>query len=286
MSSTRQKIAFVTDSTCDLPSEFVRAHQVEVVPCFINYGGASHLDNGVDLVREEFYGLMPKLRPYATTAAPSPGMTEKAITAAAERADHVIIVTAPATLSGINNAMRLGAAKLPPERVTLIDSGSTSMALGYQVQVGVEVAEATGDVSATLAAIQSVRENTILYAALNTLEFLRASGRVNWAVAGIGALLQIKPIIGVKDGLVPSVARVRTFNRAIDQLVELTEAMAPLDRLTIVHTHAPDMVPQLIERLGALVPADHRIISVTPTLGTHVGPGAVGVVPLSKSWRQ
>jgi DegV family protein with EDD domain len=213
-------------------------------------------------------------------------MTEKAITAAAEMADHVIILTAPATLSGINNAMRLGASKLPPERVTLIDSGSTSMALGYQVQVGAEVAAATGDLPATLAAIQAVREHTVLYAALNTLEFLRASGRVNWAVAGIGALLQIKPIIAVKDGLVPSVARVRTFNRAIDELVELTAALAPLDRLTIVHTNAPDTVPQLVERLGSLIPADHRIISVTPTLGTHVGPGAVGVVPLSKSWRQ
>lgn len=285
MSTARRKIAFVTDSTCDLPAKFVQTHHIGVVPCFINYGGQSHVDNGVDLVREDFYARMAKLRPYATTAAPSPGMAGQVINEHFAGADHLIILTAPAKLSGIYNAMRLGSASLPPEQVTLIDSGTTTMALGYQVQVGVETAAATGDLDATLKAIQSVRENVHMYAALNTLDFLRASGRVSWAAAGIGALLQIKPIIGLKDGIVQNVARVRTFTRAIDELVELTRAMAPLDRLTIVHTHNPDGAQTLIERLGDLVPADLRAISVTPTLGTHVGPGAVGVVPLSQSWR-
>lgn len=286
MSSTKLKIAFVTDSTCDLPAEFVQKHNIGITPCFINYGGKSYVDNGVDLNRDDFYGRMANLRPYATTAAPPPGVAERVIKETFEGADHLIILTAPAKLSAIHNAMRLGMASLPPDRVTLIDSGTTTMALGYQVQIGVETAEATGDVDATLKAIQAVRDNVNMYAALNTLEFLRASGRVSWAAAGIGALLRIKPIIDMKDGVVHNVVRVRTFNRAIDELVNLTRAMAPLDRLTIIHTNTPDGVATLIERLGDLVPVEHRIISVTPTLGTHVGPGAMGVVPLSQSWRQ
>lgn len=285
MTSTKQKIAFVTDSTCDLPEEFVKAHGISIVPCFINFGGKSYVDNGIELNRDDFYARMPQIRPYATTAAPSPGTAEKAIEEAFAGADHVIIMTAPANLSGIYNAMRLGSSSLPPERVTLIDSGTTTMALGYQVQVGVEVAEATGDLDAVLKAIQSVRENVNMYAALNTLEYLRASGRVSWAAASIGALLQIKPIIDMKDGVVHSVGRVRTFNRAIDALVEQARAMAPLERLTIVHTNNPDGVETLMQRLGDIVPQDCRIIGVTPTLGTHVGPAAIGVVPLSKSWR-
>jgi len=285
MSTAKLKIAFVTDSTCDLPAEFAQAFGVGVVPCFINYGGESHVDNGVDLVREDFYAQMPKLRPYATTAAPSPGQAERVIKEAFAGADHLVILTAPAKLSGIYNAMRLGSASLPPERVSLIDSGTTTMALGYQVQIGVETAEATGDLNATLKAIRAVRENVNMYAALNTMEFLHASGRVSWAAAGIGALLQIKPIIDMKDGVVHNVARVRTFNRATDELVTLTRAMAPLDRLTVIHTNNPDGARTLTERLDDLVPADLRVISVTPTLGTHVGPGAIGVVPLSKSWR-
>lgn len=283
--STRAKIAFVTDSTCDLAPEFVQAHGIAVVPCFINFDGRSYVDNGVDLNREDFYARMAGIRPFATTAAPPPGACEKAIRHQAERADHVIILTVPSNLSAIYNAMRLGMAGLPAERVTLIDTGTTTMALGYQVQVGVEVAEATGDLEATLKAIQAVRENVIMYAALNTLEYLRASGRVSWAAASIGALLQIKPIISLKDGVVNSVARVRTFSRAFDELVELTRAMAPLERLTVVHTSNFAGAAQLLERLGDVVPADHRTISVTPTLGTHVGPGALGVVPLSQSWR-
>lgn len=285
MSTARRKIAFVTDSTCDLSADFVQTHDVAVVPCFINYAGESHVDNGIDLVREDFYARMAKLRPYATTAAPSPGQCERAIKTQFANADHVMILTAPAKLSGIYNAMRLGAASLPPEQVTLIDSGSTSMGLGYQVQIGVETAVATGDVEATLKAIQAVRDNLTLYAALNTMEFLRASGRVSWAAAGIGALLQIKPIISLQEGIVQSVSRVRTFSRVIDELVELTRARAPLDRLTVIHTNNPDGAQTLIERLGDIAPADLQVMSVTPTLGTHVGPGAVGVVPLSKSWR-
>lgn len=285
MTSTKVRIAFVTDSTCDLAPEFIQAHNIGVVPCYVNFGGKSYLDNNVDLNREDFYAQMPSIRPYATTSAPPPAAAEKIIKRAFAEADHLIILTVPSNLSALYNSMRLGSADLPQDRVTLIDSGTTTMALGYQVQVGVEVAAATGDVGATLNAIQSARENVNMYAALNTLEYLRASGRVSWAAASLGALLQIKPIIDLKDGVVHSIARVRTFNRAFDELVELTRAMAPLERLTIVHTSNAVGAQKLLERLSDIVPADHRTISVTPTLGTHVGPGALGVVPLSQSWR-
>ncbi|MFN8375985.1 MAG: DegV family protein [Anaerolineae bacterium] len=283
---TFKKIRFVTDSVCDIPADLVAKWQISVVPCYVNYDGESHLDDGKDLSREEFFRRLPSMRSMPTTAAPSVGITEQAITAAAQDADHVIIITTPAKLSGIYNAMRLGASNIPAEKVSLVDSGTLTMALGWQVLIAAEVAKETGDVQKTLNAIQKVRANQKLYAALATMEFLRRSGRVGWAAASLGALLQIKPILNVTDGEVTRLATIRTFGKAVEKLVELTRADAPLDRLAIMHANNPSGAEDLKKQLGDTAPADTIIIEVGPTLGTHIGPGALGVLPVSKSWRQ
>ncbi len=283
---TFKKIRFVTDSVADIPADLAEKWQIKIVPCYVNYDGESHLDDGKDLVRGEFFRKLPSMRTMPTTAAPSVGITEKAITEAAQDADHVVIVTTPAKLSGIYNAMRLGASNIPPEKVSLVDSGMVTMALGWQVIVGAEVAAETGDVQKVLDAIQRVRDNEKLYAGLATMEFLRRGGRVGWAAASIGALLQIKPILNVKDGEVTPLARIRTFGKAVEKLVELTREQAPLDRLAIIHANNLSGAEDLKRQLGDVVPENTIIIEVGPTLGVHIGPGALGVIPVSKSWRQ
>src|SRR5690606_18014714 len=130
----------------------------------------SFADDGRELVREDFYSQLPSMRPAPTTAAPSPGMAKEVIDAAFEDADHVIIVSVASKLSGTYNAMRLGAAHLPQDRVTLIDSESVTLGLGWQVLIGAEVAEATGDVEQTVDAIRRVRQHANVYAALETME--------------------------------------------------------------------------------------------------------------------
>lgn len=282
---TYKKIRFVTDSVCDIPADLVSKWNIKVVPCYVNYDGESHLDDGVDLVREEFFRKLPSMRSMPTTAAPSVGMTEQAIKEAAQDADHVVIVTTPAKLSNIYNAMRLGASDLPADKFSLVDSGMVTMALGWQVLIGAEVAKETGDVQKTLDAIQRVRQNQKLYAALATMEFLRRGGRVSWAAASIGALLQIKPILNVADGEVTRLATIRTFSKATEKLVELTHQAAPLDRLAVIHANNPAGAQELLKQIGDVAPAGSIIIEVGPTLGTHIGPGALGVMPVSKSWR-
>jgi DegV family protein with EDD domain len=283
---TTKKIRFVTDSTSDIPPQVVERYQMGVVPCFVNFGGKSYSDDGKELTRESFYEQMPSIRPMATTAAPPPGLAERIIDETFVGADHLIIITAPAKLSGIHNAMRLGSSKLPQDKVTLIDGGTVSMALGWQVITAAETAEATGgDVDAVLKAIQAVRDNQRLYAALTTLEYLKHSGRVGWAAAGIGALLQIKPIIEVRDGDVISVARVRTFSRALDEMLELVRKHGAIDRIAILHANSEDVAQQFRMQLGADCPDDVYIVSATPAIGTHTGPGIIGAAPVYKSWR-
>lgn len=281
-----KNIRFVTDSTCDIPPNLLEKHGISVIPAFVNYGGKSYADDGLELNREVYYNQMPTMSKQPTTAAPSPGLAEKIIKEAAEKADHLILITAPASLSGIHNAFRLGASDLPPDSYTLIDSGTLTMGLGFQILVGAETAAQTGSVEQVLDAIKRVRANEHVYAAPESMEYLRRSGRVGWAAASAAALLQIKPIVSATENEVESVARVRTFGKAIDKLVELALADAPLDRLALLHANNPDGAQEIKNRLGNNAPAETYLINITPAIGTHIGPRALGVSTLKQAWRQ
>jgi DegV family protein with EDD domain len=282
---TSKTIKFVTDSTCDIPPDLVEKWDITVVPTYVNYGGGSYADDGAELVREEYYSQLGSMPDHPTTAAMPPDVAREHLEQAFAGADHLIVLTAPAKLSAIHNSMRLGMADLPPERVTLIDSGQVSLGMGFQVLIGAEVAAETGDVERVLAAIDAVRQHQKLYAAIATMEFLRRSGRVGWATASIGSLLQIKPLIQVQDGEVLPVARIRTFSRAVDKLVELGRAQAPLDRLALLHINASEAQGELRVRLADIIPEEVIMGTICPTLGTHIGPGTVGIVTVSKGWK-
>jgi len=283
---TFKTIRFVTDSCCDIPPELIKKHKIGVVPAFVNYGGRSYADDGLELDREVYYNHLPTMSSQPTTSAPSHGLAEQVINRTFEGVDHLVMLCVPARLSGIYNALRLGAAGLPQDRVTLIDSGTLSMALGFQVLAGAETAAATGDLSAVLDAIERARAHEELYAAVETMEYLRRSGRVGWAAASVGQLLQIKPIISATEGKVESIARVRTFARAADKLVELAQEQAPLDRLALLHANNREGALEIKNRLGSILPAETYIINITPAIGTHIGPMALGVATLSKAWRR
>src|SRR5215207_10328683 len=168
---TFKNIRFVTDSTCDIPPELIKKYKIGVVPAFVNYGGKSYADDGVELDREIYYNQMPSMTAQPTTSAPSPIIAEQVINRTFEGADHLVMLCVPARLSGIYNALRLGADNLPPDRVTLIGSGTLSSALGFQVLAGAEIAAQTGELSEVLGAIERVRANEKLYATAETMQY-------------------------------------------------------------------------------------------------------------------
>ena len=278
-----KKIRFVTDSTCDIPADLVQKYGIGVIPTFVNFGDKSLSDNGVELIREDFYRQLPSMNPFPTTAAMPPALAEEIIMRTFEDADHLFLISVASKLSGVYNIMRLSASKLPQDRVTLIDSKSVTLGLGFQVLAGAETAEATGDVDLVKAAVEHVRDRAHVYAALETMEFLRRSGRVGWAAAGLGALLQIKPMLEVYNGEVKSGNRVRTFGRAIEELIRLVHEQSPLERLAILYISDRTDAEKLRDRLTDVAPSEPLIVSVTPTIGSHVGTGGVGVVTVSKS---
>ena len=125
-------------------------------------------------------------------------------------------------------------------------------------------------------------KRTRVFAALDTLEYLKRSGRMNGTISAMGTLLQVKPILTMYDGK-PDAERVRTRERARQRLLEMLKHAGELERVAIVHTHSPERVAELRERAAHLLPAGEILSAdITPVIGAHIGPGAVGFAIVSK----
>lgn len=279
MSPAKPTIAIVTDSTSDIPREQARTLAIRVVPALLMINGETYLD-GEGMSRQEFYRQLPALSKSPTTAAPSPQFFAEAYQAAlADGADRVLSMHLSARLSGIFNAAVQGADPFK-ERVRVYDSRSVSMGLGFQVLEAARAAHRGGGMEQVLAVARRARENARLIALIDTLEYLRRSGRVSWLQAGVGDLLQVKLLVDIADGLVEAVGRVRTRKQAISRVMDKARSWRPLSHLAILHTAAHDQAAELAERLADVSQTAPLIVEATTVIGTHVGPNAIGAAGL------
>ncbi|MBT7075569.1 MAG: DegV family protein, partial [Anaerolineae bacterium] len=216
------KIGLLTDSIADIPANLLNKYKIEVVPAIIVIDGKSYID-GVDITREEFYTRMPFFKSPATTAAPSAGefMTryKKLFSAGAEK---VFSIHAASQLSGIYNAARL-AAETFGDKIKLIDSGQLSLGIGFQVLEAADFIAEGASVEKISKMLSAFQEHIKLRATLNSLEYLRRSGRVSWTKARVAELLNLKPMIGLAYGKVENLGSVRTTRLANRRLKEMLE---------------------------------------------------------------
>jgi DegV family protein with EDD domain len=277
-------IKVIVDTVCDIPPDVAAALDITLIPTVVNIGAKGYLDDGKELPRDEFYELLPTLSALPTTSACPLGLTREVIAQMATEADHLVLVSAPALLSGIYNNFRIAAEELVPGRYTLIDSGQITMGEGFQAIAAAEMAAQGAGVQEIVDALASVRARTRVFAVLDTLENLRKSGRVNWATAMAGRLLRIKPVIELTDGVVKSIGNIRTFKRATDNLVELAVKHTPFERLAVLHTNFFDGAVALRDELSAVFPLEETlIVNVNPSVGTHVGAHGLGLTLVMRS---
>jgi DegV family protein with EDD domain len=269
-------IKIVTDSTCDLPESVVADHGITVTPLYINIADQSYLD-GVELSREEFYGRLPDWESVPTTAVPGPEMFRQAYERLAdEGATEVLSIHISISLSAVLNSARLAAKETSRVPVTVLDSRQLSLGTGFLVETAAKAATDGRSMDEIIGLLEGQISRTHVFAALDTLEFLRRSGRMNRVMAGLGSVLQIKPLLKMYDGN-PTAERVRTRQRAIERLISLLSDLVPLERVALVHTHAPDRAEDLRQRVQHLLPkGEIPSVDITPVTGAHIGPGAVG----------
>jgi DegV family protein with EDD domain len=269
------KIGFVTDSTADVPADLAGQHGIEIVPALVNIGSKSYID-GLEISREKFYSRLPDLDPPPTTSSPSVGsFQERYERLLRAGADFVISIHPPNELSGIYNAARL-AGEAFGQRVKVLDSGQVSLGLGFQVIMAAEAAAHGAILTEVMALVDSIRQRVRLAALLDTIEYVRRSGRVSWAVAKIGGILRLLPLIELRFGIVHRLGQARTRLKGIERLVDTLNSWGPLERLAVLHTNAESAAQQLLEEVRSKVVVKPLLVNVTTTIGTHVGPNGLG----------
>jgi DegV family protein with EDD domain len=276
------KISIITDSTCDLPSEVAEKWSIEVVPNILVVGGESYED-GKDLSRQDFYNQLPGMKTFPTTASPSTAAYAEAYERRfSQGADAIISVLVSQKLSAVSNSASLAAQSFD-RRVHIFDSQNVSLGLGFQALAAAEAAAAGLPLEGVLASLELLRPRVHLVAMLDSLEYVRRSGRVSWARASLGALLNIKPFVEVRGGEVFSLGETRTRRKGIARLLKLIEDLGRLERLGVMHSNAEEDARQLAEIFAPSLPSPPFIVNVTTVIGAHVGPNGLGftaVVPV------
>lgn len=270
-------VKVVTDSVATVPLDLVQELNITVVPANVVFGQEVFQD-GVDLSPEAFYARLATSPVLPTTAVPPPGVFEAVYRRLGREGRHIVSIHIPARLSGMVNAAQTAAQALPEMEIAVVDGGNISMALGWLVVIAARAAQAGRTFDEVLAQMQATIPRLRLVAMLDTLEYVRRGGRISLPQAWLGTLLDVKPIIEVRDGEVRPVGRVRTRSRALQRLVELVAETGAAEEMAVIQANAPDMAERLRQMLGELHPLDRiPITEAGPVLATHAGPGAVGV---------
>ena len=279
------KLGVVTDSTCDIPKYLVEQYELEVVPSILIIDGKEYAD-GIAISREEFYKRLPSLHAsrQPTTAAPSIGDFSTRYESLLTRGcDHILSIHAAGALTSILIIARQAASDFP-NRVTCVDSTSLSLGLGFQVLAAAEAAEL--GLQAALDAIKSTHKRLHVSAALDTMEYLKRSGRIPATVAMLGSLLGLKPLIELTNGEVKAIGAVRTTSQANERMLKFLLEGGSLERLAILHTgaepRAKEFLNELMQRASQSVPRDILMVNVTTVIGTHVGPNGLGFAAVTR----
>lgn len=274
-------IQIVTDSTSDLPRDVVAQLGIQVVPLRVLFGEETFRD-GVDLTSDEFFDRLKASPVLPTTSQPPPADFERVFRSAVEQGNEVICMVISAKLSGTYASAMTAKESFPDARITVIDSRTTSMALGMIAEEAARMAMRGASHEEIVARVEELLPLTHVYFVVDTLEYLQKGGRIGGAQAFLGTLLNIKPLLTLRDGIVDAMERVRTKRRALDRMLEIVrreaEATGYPYRIGVLHGQAPNDAAYLAHRVRELINCVQvRQSQVGPVLGTHVGPGVVGM---------
>ena len=276
------KIALVTDSTTYMPPELVKKYNISVAPQVLIWGDQTYKD-GVDIDSREFFTRLKTARVMPTTSQVAVVSFQEIFQDLVDKDFNVLAVLVSAKLSGtIQSAVQarelMGAAG---EKIHIVDSQSVAMALGFQVLAVARALEDGASLMEAIALAEKSHQYTGVFFAVDTLEFLHRGGRIGGAQRFIGTMLNMKPILAIQDGRVEGIERIRTKNKAHDRVLELTlekvGGRTPV-RLATLHANASEDARALLSRAeAALKPVESVFTEVSPTVGTHAGPGTVGL---------
>ena len=276
------KIAVVTDSTTYMPPELVKKHNISIAPQVLIWGDQTYKD-GVDIQSGEFFTRLKTSKVMPTTSQVAVISFQEIFQDLVDKGFEVLALLVSSKLSGtVQSALQardlMASAR---DKVNVVDSQSVAMALGFQALAVARAIEAGASLKEAIALAEKSHEFTGVFFAVDTLEFLHRGGRIGGAQRFIGSALNLKPILAIQEGRVEGIERIRTKSKAQDRILELciekVNRRTPV-RLATLHANAAEDAKALLTRAEqALKPIESIFTEVSPTVGTHAGPGTVGL---------
>jgi DegV family protein with EDD domain len=274
------KVAFVTDSTGYIPPHLIEDLAITIIPQELIWGKETFLD-GVDIQPDEFYRRLQTAKTMPTTSQAQPARFLQVFQSLLEQDYQILNILISEKLSGTISSAVQAKGMLPEAPIEIVDSRTTAMAMGFLVLETARLAREGASLEECKQYAERGRDNTGLLVTVDTLEFLHRGGRIGGGARFLGTALNIKPILELVDGRLEAVERVRTRSKALNRVSELVEnriaGRQPV-RLAALHANCQGEAHELLDRLVSQIGAVEQVLTdVSPVVGTHVGPGTIGV---------
>jgi DegV family protein with EDD domain len=274
------KVAVVTDSTAYLPKDLVDQYQIPVAPLVVIWGEETLRDD-IDITPTAFYERLKTAKVMPSTSQPPVPEFENIFRQLHEDGYEILAILISALLSGTIASAEQAKLNIPEATIEIFDSQSTAMALGFQVLAATRAAEAGASLSECVAVAEKARQNSGVVFAVDTLEFLHRGGRIGGGARYLGTALQLKPLLTIEEGKIEALDRVRTKKKAHERLSDIVVERVggkPNIRLATLNANAVEDANALLENTSKRLNVVEKIFSeVSPVIGTHVGPGTVGL---------
>lgn len=273
-------IRVVTDSASDLTPELAARWNITVVPCYVIIGDRSYKD-GVDLSADEFYSQLTSNSRLPTTTQPSAADFQAVYQDLLSHGHRVLSIHVSGKLSGTLNSAQQARTALGEEaaaNVEIVDSELASVPLALLVASAAESAEGSDSLQEMGQKARQAAAAIDCFFVPDTLDYLQRGGRIGKASAFLGSVLSVKPILTVRNGEVHPLERTRNLDRAINRMAELARGQAPVRQLAVMYSTKREQADALRNNLSGLLAGEDIVIArFGPTLGTYLGPAAVGV---------
>jgi len=274
------KVAIVTDSTGYIPQELIDQYKIPVAPLVVIWGEETLRDD-IDIKPVEFYNRLKTAKVMPSTSQPPIPDFEKIFGRLHEEGYEILAILISSFLSGTIASAEQAKKNLPEAAIEIFDSLSTAMELGFQVLAAARAAADGASMAECLATVEKAQNNSGIIFAVDTLEFLHRGGRIGGGSRYLGTVLQLKPLLTIEEGKIDALERVRTKKKAHARLSDIVvERLAgkPNIRLATLNADAAEDANILLEKTCERLDVVEKIHSeVSPVIGTHVGPGTVGM---------
>ncbi|HUS93995.1 MAG TPA: DegV family protein [Patescibacteria group bacterium] len=276
----KSKVAIATDSTSYIPPDLVEQYNIHVIPEILNWEGETYLDD-IDIKPTEFYRRLGTAKELPTTSQPSAGEFLEFFKKIGESSDSIVGIFISDELSGTLDSATTAKEMLPDFPIEIVDSRSASMGLGFMVLAAARAAEAgLSPVEIARLAREMVPIVKTIFV-VDTLEYLHKGGRIGGAQRLIGSVLSIKPVLHLDDGRIEPLASIRTKRKAIERVLEIiSEDVAGKGPMhaAVIHAAAPEAAAEFkVQVKQSLNPVELLVAELSPVVGTHTGPGLVGL---------